>query len=393
MLVKRLINIPETDLNYASPHNGNTPLIYAAFEGFTTMVEELLQYAPHRVNINAKNKKGTSALAAAASNNHYRIVKLLCKHSDTYLNIVNDNHCTPFYLAASKGHIDIVNELLKYYPEKIDIMIPDINNNTPLHVACHGNHLSVVERLCKLSILDLNIPGNSGVPPIIIAITNKHINIVKELLSHNERINVNVCSPQGLALIHLCINSNQFEIFQLLCAHPNIDLNIATKDNKLTPLALCVVREQILFIKEILKYKDKLNLNCQDMYGNTPFYTAIANRNMQIFQLLCTIKGFDPNIKNRRGQFGLIFATIQGTLEYFDAMLKYYKRNKIPLNINAVDNDGNTALHWSMHLKDLAIMTRLHSEFNDLDSDIKNNKGLTPEDLAPYHPPSRYDLI
>jgi ankyrin repeat protein len=57
------------------------------------------------------------------------------------VNLCDTSGYTPLHLACDKGHIDIVNILLKC---NSNVNLCDNNGYTPLHVACDKGHIDIV---------------------------------------------------------------------------------------------------------------------------------------------------------------------------------------------------------------------------------------------------------
>ncbi|XP_061697130.1 BRCA1-associated RING domain protein 1 isoform X2 [Syngnathoides biaculeatus] len=94
--------------------------------------------------------------------------------------VVKKNHKgeTPLHLAAIKGDVEDVKELLDLGAD------PNLKDNagwTPLHEACNLGHLVVVKVLLSRGAL-LNTPGYENDSPLHDAVRNGHIAIVKLLL-------------------------------------------------------------------------------------------------------------------------------------------------------------------------------------------------------------------
>ncbi|XP_036400661.1 BRCA1-associated RING domain protein 1 [Megalops cyprinoides] len=87
---------------------------------------------------------------------------------------------TPLHLAAIKGDVGMVKELLE---QGADPNLKDHAGWTPLHEACNLGHLGVVEVLLQQGAL-LNTPGYQNDSPLHDAVRNGHMAIVKLLLEH-----------------------------------------------------------------------------------------------------------------------------------------------------------------------------------------------------------------
>ena len=89
------------------PHNGRTPIAYAAWSGHAEVVEYL---ATLTTEPNTPNFKGHTPLHLAAQDGHIEVVKILARLTQNP-NPPNVNGKTPAQLAAEKGHLEVVKIL------------------------------------------------------------------------------------------------------------------------------------------------------------------------------------------------------------------------------------------------------------------------------------------
>jgi ankyrin repeat protein len=100
--MRTMANIPKWETK------GHTPLMCAALEGDTQVVQTLLM---RDADVNAKDDEGRSALMFAVINMHYDTVNVLLKHGANVNARANDGG-TALMLAASCGDPRIVQALL-----------------------------------------------------------------------------------------------------------------------------------------------------------------------------------------------------------------------------------------------------------------------------------------
>ncbi|RYP53460.1 hypothetical protein DL770_010991 [Monosporascus sp. CRB-9-2] len=119
---------------------GQTPLLWAARNGYTEIVQLLLDSG---AKIGAKDKYGRTPLSWAARNRHKKIVQLLLD-SGADADVKDNNSRTLLWRAAENGHKEIV-QLLLDGGAKIDVK--DNDSRTPLWRAAENGHKEIVQLL------------------------------------------------------------------------------------------------------------------------------------------------------------------------------------------------------------------------------------------------------
>ncbi|XP_044222357.1 BRCA1-associated RING domain protein 1 [Thunnus albacares] len=115
---------------------------------------------------------------------------------------------TPLHLAAIKGDVEAVKELLD---QGADPNLKDNAGWTPLHEACNLGHLAVSEVLVSRGAL-LNTPGYENDSPLHDAVRNRHPAIVKMLLQLGA--SQNVLNLHGKRPADYAVSLEMLEIFQ-----------------------------------------------------------------------------------------------------------------------------------------------------------------------------------
>lgn len=116
----------------------------------STIFDILLNYSKknNKCIINKQNSKGETLLYKAVFNNNLHIVKRLLNENDIDVNIKTyDKGFTPLLLAIYFRYHKILKLLLGQ--DNIDVNIRDVNNHTPIILACWSNNKTAIKLLTK----------------------------------------------------------------------------------------------------------------------------------------------------------------------------------------------------------------------------------------------------
>lgn len=122
---------------------GDTLLTVAAYNGQPKAVAVILKQP--KVDVEAKNKLGLTAVAAAAFKGHADVIEKLVE-AKADVNAANDSGQTPLMFAAQAGKAEAVEALLKAGAKKDS---KDKDGNTPLSLAKKAKADEVVKLLQK----------------------------------------------------------------------------------------------------------------------------------------------------------------------------------------------------------------------------------------------------
>ena len=160
-----------------------TPLIIAARDGKLDFVKVLLRYeanieARATIKIDGEAIKDCTALWVAAAKGHFDVVRLLIEQNAEVDSRTSTNS-TPLRAAAFMGHLDIVRCLVE---KGADVNARNNFNGTPLMVTCRNGHLDVASYLVKHGA-NINLQDNEGSSCLHCASKQGHVQLVCELLA------------------------------------------------------------------------------------------------------------------------------------------------------------------------------------------------------------------
>jgi len=244
----------EEDFNSPQKSDNETILICATESANCKIMEQILNIkdskGKRRIDINAQDKNGNTALSIAAkSGDDDKIILLLKNGADLTLakNKISDNACRKleknyqqiqtatenFINAIIMDNIARAKRLLNNSLVDVNMriktnMVPpsmDITVSTPLEYAVDLGIKELVELLLKQPNIDVNMRDDSGATVLTYAVQNTQ-GLKEELLQR----------PDVITLL----DHSQKDIVEMLLKHPNIDVNIQY-DSKLTPLMYAII--------------------------------------------------------------------------------------------------------------------------------------------------------
>ena len=160
-----------------------TPLIIAARDGKLDFVKVLLRYeanieARGTIKIDGEVIEGCTALWIAAAKGHFDVVRLLIEQNAEVDGRTSKNS-TPLRATAFDGRLDIVRCLVE---NGADVNARTSFNNTPLMLACNKGHLDVASYLVKHGA-NINLHNNKGSSCLHLASEGGHVQVACELLA------------------------------------------------------------------------------------------------------------------------------------------------------------------------------------------------------------------
>jgi ankyrin repeat protein len=237
-IVRELIKVG-ADVTIAD-RTGTTALMLLTERGYIDIVLELIKVS-NNVNFD-------SILTIAASKGYLEVIRELLKHVDITLR--NNNGKNALMLASENGHLDIVCELLDHCNklfqilevpnELVDIIrsyynyvnLQDKCGNTALIKASEGGHLGIVQELLKHGA-DVNIQNHTGRTAIIMCSITSHsfwysfgyntneskIEIIKLLIKAGA--NLKICDNHGHNMLHIATIFGNSTIVKIIKQHLN----------------------------------------------------------------------------------------------------------------------------------------------------------------------------
>jgi uncharacterized protein len=381
----------------AANRYGVTPLYLACVNGSAPMIGKLLDAG---ADANSATTEGETALMTVARTGNVDAAKVLLAHGADVNSKEQWRQQTPLMWAVAESHPEMAQELIAHgadvnarqvtwnwerqvTKEPREKWMP-LGGFTPLLFAARQGCVECSRVLVKAGA-DINATNPNGFSPILLAIINSHYDVAALLLDLGA--DVNIADETGRTPLYAAVDMHTL---------PDSNLPWPSElNNQLTSLDLIQallahganVNAQL---KKQQPYRSKVDRGADTMLGTgtTPLMRAAKAGDTEVVKVLLA-KGADPKLTTRFGMTPLMAAAGLGTKEEDTTGRKKTEAEAIAAiklcldagaDVNAIDNQGDTALHGAAQKGDDQVVQFLVDHGAKLD--IKDKKGRTPLDAA-----------
>jgi ankyrin repeat protein len=407
------VNAPQVD--------GTTALHWAAHRDDVETAALLIGAG---ANVKAVNRYGVTPLSLACTNGSEAMIELLLD-AGADPNSTLPGGETALMTAARTGKVAAVRALLS---RKADVHAQESQQGqTALMWAAAEGHAQVVEALIEAGA-DFRARLDSGFTPFLFAVREGHIPVVRALLKAGADVNETIqpaATPSGkpnfgrlprsgTSALHLAVGNAHFELAAFLLdagADPNAigpgytALHTITwvrkpglGDNDPAPrgsgsmTSLELVRKLVAQganLNARMTKRVSVGMTSLNTLGSTPFLLAARTADAELMRELAALSA-DPLIPNANNATPLIVAAGLGTRspgEDAGSESEVVEAVKVALelgnDIDAVDNNGETAMHGAAYKNLPAVVELLAEKGADIKVwNTKNKQGWTPLTIA-----------
>ena len=365
-------------------NEGRTPLYLASNGGFLNIVKYLIEEA--HANINQQNSKGWTPLHAACSNGHFSIVEYLVQKKKANISIINNNKETAFNIAFKENYLEIVKFLLKYST------IATEDKEKLLFMAVENNDIALIKDLVETHGINYECYNSKQETPIDIAFQKGNNEVIEYLIdvfpawtSNLDRILDNLFKQENNSAIDLIIDKTK-----LLIEHIAFILSYSC-DKYLLSITKHIFQklenfDEIQIISEWL-CKNNFTSNIKYLFEIVPLNFNEKEQLLNIFikKQYLTAANYLLSITEttETEKENLLFRACDSQ----NIPVVQYLIEKVNVNINAVDDNKNTALHHSVITQNTELVTYLLSQ--NAIQNCKNNDNKTPKQLLKLGNPLR----
>lgn len=169
----------------------------------------------------------------------------------------------------------------------------------PLHYAANRGDLDTVKSILQADPTLMRVRSSGwGCTALIIAAQGGYIDIVTWLMDHH---GVSVMDAQDYDQQTALYSAITFDHPSIACLliDRGVNINLANKEGT-TPLMTAVRNGYDDVINKLMEKKEKLEIDAQDLHGNTALHLAMYRNRVDIAKLLLQ-SGADPRIADHHG--------------------------------------------------------------------------------------------
>lgn len=342
---------------------GETALMTASRTGNLATVKALLARG---ADVAAKERRGQTAIMWAAAEGHAEVVQTLIGAGADFRARLQTGY-TPLFFAVREGKTAVVNTLLKA-GENVNSTI-QTEQNTRYGLASGAGS------------------PRPGTTPLLLAAANGHFELAADLLDAGADPNASIPGYTALHIITWVRKSGGGDNDP----SPQGSGNLSSLD----------------FVKTLAQHGANLNarmtkkinvgLTSLNTIGATPFLLAARTGDAELMRALAAL-GADPKLPNADNATPLIVAAGLGTrspgedagaeAEVLEAVQTALQLGN---DINAVDNNGETAMHGAAYKNLPAVVEFLAAKGAKIEIwNQKNKLGWTPLSIAEGHRPGNF---
>jgi len=303
-------------------------LIAAAKDGNYTAVAGLLNAKGINIDFQDPENGYVSAIFVAAHSKHLKIVELLCLRGAD-LTLETSEKLTPLFTAVTKGSLQIVKLLITH--DNSVINQPGADGYTALHTAIDRSYNSIVTTLLNAGANVNRATEQTCITPLHLAIKKNNIPAFNLLLAHPE-IQVNLSTDNDETALFMAVKAQNVYCVTQLLAHPKIDCNLGLRISNtytFTPFHIAAYTSNTDIMKLLLRH-EKIDVNQKTILGNTALHLAISKKNTSLANLLIGMPNIELYSANKckptfnvtaNTPFGLVITN--DLVEIFDAIITH----------------------------------------------------------------------
>jgi ankyrin repeat protein len=345
--VQHLLKMDNIDVNARDLYK-DTPLLtalaYPVGETDRRRIETTKIFSgDHRVQLNATDGNGETALMRAIKYRHVEAAQFLLAQERVDVNVEDNQGWTALLWAASIGEADLLHALacrgarfdlvteegktaLHYTAEALilrddspyfrtaDLLLTtygleadqeDATGRAPISYASEGGNFSICELLISKYKVDINRKDHLERTPFSYA-AEQGLESILQLLLEAGFTGIDLQDKNGRTPFSYAAEEDCDHVMKLLLAAGFINVNLQDKDGR-SPLSYAAAKNRFSVIKLLSQIKD-LDVDQKDVLGRTPLSYAAKHRDSSEVILYLLSLGADINSKDAKENTPLCYA-------------------------------------------------------------------------------------
>ncbi|KAL5760906.1 hypothetical protein ACOSQ2_019744 [Xanthoceras sorbifolium] len=205
-----------------------TALYIAADNNMQEVFSYLLKFCDVDV-VKIRSKSDMNAFHVAAKKGHLGIVKELLSTWPELCKWCDSSNTSPLYSAAVKDHLDVVNAILD--ADISCIRIVRKNGKTALHTAARYGLIDMVKTLIDRDPGIVSIKDKKGQTALHMAVKGQCPSVVEEILLADHSI-LNDCDKKGNTAVHIATRKCRSQVVSVLLSYTSVDVNGINKQRE-----------------------------------------------------------------------------------------------------------------------------------------------------------------
>ncbi|CAG2198942.1 ANK [Mytilus edulis] len=255
-------------------------LLIHCLEISDTTKQEITLLCQNGAEVNDHDEDNRNSLHSAAEDGNTELILMLMEHNAD-VNFQMNNGMTSIFLACGGNHLEavncygVINLTLRNVTKRMDT----------IHIASNANYTDIVKYICDHSAAVVNLSNNKGQSPLHLACKKGHKDTLVPMVIKNiaeilikEGAAVNKVNVTGIPALLLAYSNKQIEIAKLLLDN-GAEVNSRDEYGQ-TPLYKAAVDDNTDFIKFLFEHNaDIMNLNTNS--GITPVMQLVQLDNLE----------------------------------------------------------------------------------------------------------------
>uniref|UniRef100_A0ABD2X5S7 Uncharacterized protein n=1 Tax=Trichogramma kaykai TaxID=54128 RepID=A0ABD2X5S7_9HYME len=370
----------------AANRKGQTPLhlVIERSSWCALLVKSLLDRRD-KLLIDARNELGETPLHLALRHDNLEAAVWLLRSNGANPLVADEKGETPLHIVCRR-HRDS-RTLEQFFGQRSDKLRPslvwarlDDEGNTPLHLALGQRNIEFAKLLLDRDGADPSVANWKGTTPLHIVCQKKYpIDTTERLLfdhPSNEQppMKVDALDGKGKTPLHYALVEDDAAMAELLLsrgADPSLALHVVCEKKFTRHLAETLFKH----LNKLKARKLERRIDARNKEGRTPLHLALRNGNLEAAVWLLR-RGADLIKAEKDGLIPLHVVCKLASPADKDLAKLFFQRARRGLRVDALDKEGNTALHLALNKGNKRLAKRLLKR--GADPNLAGAEGETP---------------